>query len=213
MDKQQFREQLIAMRQNYLSRLPEKIQSIRKIWMTYLESGQADQLALLRTSVHNLAGSGATFGYNQISDVAQKLEMLLGILLAQTETLSGVQQYQINSHLVALDISMRLISETAYRQLDEDGQGTQNIPLPAQANKVLFLVDDDAGFSRQFAIRVGQHGCTVHTFSGASELERALTQQRPNAIVMDMILPQGEFMGVLDRLVPTGDVDPHPERN
>ena len=192
----EFRTQLAVMRQNYLAQLPEKINHIHQIWVNYLESRLDKNLLLqLRTAVHNLAGSGATFGCGPVSDVAERLEMLLSILLTQTTLLSVVQQGQIKSYLVALDFALKQVSAPGFCALTDVGD-TQHTELKSgKSGKLLFLVEDDIAFAQQFAVRMAQYDYIVRRFVDKQELEQALVAQRPVAMVVDMSLPQGEFAG------------------
>ena len=196
MSNPSFQAQLAAMRQNYLNLLPEKISLINQIWLGCLASGlDKTQLAQMRTSVHNLAGSGATFGFSAISDVAENLEILFKVMLAQPTSISGVQQDQIQSNLIALDIALKQVAASHLNALAQVAQmKPDDLPL-ADSGKLVFLVDDDVEFAGQLSVHLARQGYTVCIYVSAHELKQALVTQRPAVIIMDMMLPQGEFAG------------------
>ena len=77
--------------------------------------------------------------------------------------------------------------------------------------KTLYLVEDDEHFAQIFSSRVAQHGYATRVLGGAEELRSALAQMRPTAIVMDMILPEGELAGAqIIRELNQGEEQPVP---
>lgn len=72
---------LNALRAGYLADLPAKLAAIEAAW-TAARTGGRDELLALRALAHNLAGSGAVFGYRDLSIAAAAVEAQLDHLLA-----------------------------------------------------------------------------------------------------------------------------------
>lgn len=72
---------LAALRRDYAARLDSTMIGIARDWNAWRE-GDRDAGVRLRREVHRLYGSGATFGYRDITVVAGKLERLLDKALA-----------------------------------------------------------------------------------------------------------------------------------
>lgn len=72
------RKRLEALRRAYVEQLPARVQAIEESW-SGLRCGQwsMETLSELSRQVHGLAGSGATFGYAEISDKAHRLELVM----------------------------------------------------------------------------------------------------------------------------------------
>lgn len=87
--KQQFKE----LQREYASRLPQKILDLEKMWRDVLNSDEtAVQLAKFRRMVHSIAGSGETFGFKDITDIARQLEVQLDMIIVEgAETVSDHQ--------------------------------------------------------------------------------------------------------------------------
>lgn len=201
MDNPQFQERLKALRQSYLAQLPEKMWQIRQIWDTRAEGNAADQLAEMRRQVHNLAGSGATFGCQSVGEAARHLELLLNDILAETEPVSDSQGKQIAVDLDKLDVAVgqccakpEANAGKPLPQLERRAQPRSPVVTPKE--RVLFLVDDDAEFAQQFVGRLAQHDYQVQVFVDFEALADALKIVTPIALVMDMVLPSGELGGV-----------------
>jgi len=207
MEAEQFRQRLFVMRQEYLSQLPDKIQQIRDIWEDWLQSGQPHgTLTELRRLAHNLAGSGATFGCEEISAVAGRLEGLIGILLEQKITLAKPQLEQFNSILDTLD---QALMQTRAATAPSTHSAAPSIAQGEES--LIYLVEDDPHFAHVFTSRLEQPGYTVRVFTQGYELRCALDEARPAAIVMDMILPEGELAGAqITKTINTGEARPVP---
>lgn len=73
-----WQEKLAYLRTAYAQALPEKLKQIDAAALDWYKTPTSrDKLEALYLLVHNLAGSGATFGFTDISKNAQILEHLL----------------------------------------------------------------------------------------------------------------------------------------
>ena len=93
-------DQLMDLQQDYASRLPGKIIELEQIWERILsQSNTKNDLALLRRKVHNLAGSGTTFGFKQISEYARQLELQVDMIISEGEKTIAQRKNKINELL------------------------------------------------------------------------------------------------------------------
>lgn len=73
-----WQEKLAYLRTAYAQALPEKLKQIDAAALDWYKTPTSrDKLEALYLLVHNLAGSGATFGFTELSNNAQILEHLL----------------------------------------------------------------------------------------------------------------------------------------
>ena len=73
---------LAVIRRAYIAELPRKITDLNLAWNdAQANDWQPVQVQVLHRLVHNLAGSGATFGFSVVSDCARALESALRVLL------------------------------------------------------------------------------------------------------------------------------------
>src|SRR5258705_9071070 len=71
-------ERLESLRARYAARVQEKIEQIEEIWRGLARGAWNDEAAqTLQRMLHNLVGSGATFGFPAISERARALDLLL----------------------------------------------------------------------------------------------------------------------------------------
>ncbi|MDH4276273.1 MAG: Hpt domain-containing protein, partial [Gammaproteobacteria bacterium] len=72
-------EQLQVLRQQYVGQLPKKFAEIAEHWRQLRAQDDATLRATLHRLTHSLAGSGATYGFPDISTAARRAENLFKI--------------------------------------------------------------------------------------------------------------------------------------
>ena len=76
MKQADFQVALIALRDEYQSNLPAKIQQLEELWRGLCEDAwDVEAFHLFTRLAHSLAGSGATYGFVQVSQAARALEV------------------------------------------------------------------------------------------------------------------------------------------
>jgi multidomain signaling protein FimX len=91
---------LAALREDYRSQLGPLVESMHEDWWRCRSRRDPVAAARLHQSAHRLYGSGATFGFPELSDVAAELEEQLDKAFA--EGLAGESVQQIEQCLQAL---------------------------------------------------------------------------------------------------------------
>lgn len=209
MDNIEYKNHMTALRKTYESNLPARVNHIRIFWDNCLKIGgysEAD-LADMRFSLHKLAGSGATFGYPVVSEVAERLELLLKILSENHEVPSQTQKDQIQSQLVTLS-AMRFYTQTddIEETPNADELVANNAALPGTESRVLYIVDDDIEYSNLLGLELSKFCFKPYLFSSSAEFEQAYKKLKPDVILMDMALDEGIYAGAeVTRRINTGD--------
>ena len=67
-------EAFLALQREYLAELPARLDELRADVAAF-RAGQAESAASLKTRLHRLAGSGGSYGFPEISEVARELEL------------------------------------------------------------------------------------------------------------------------------------------
>lgn len=103
--KQNIEQQLTALKQYYLSKLPGKIEAIEQAWLEYLNHPDHDNLQILYRQTHNMSGSAGTYGYKELGDTAKKI----GKLLREQQHLDEEHKEKINALITRLKDTCRKI--------------------------------------------------------------------------------------------------------
>ena len=158
------------LQQKYLASLAEKLAELKELAKEYQ---QGDKLAepKLRTIAHTLHGSGATFGYPQLSTTAKATE-----LASQNELLAKTNE------LVAVISEITAQAGTLARDV-------QNI----------LIIDDDTDFADTlmagFALLGGRY--RVFHADTAGKAQEFLVKQRFSLIMLDLVMPDRDGRDLL----------------
>ena len=94
---------LNALYADYQQQLPERIcYIVQQFEMYCAPSSSPTALSNLHHALHQLAGSGATFGHTEMGSIARRWEHLTRSLLTASAAASSPQQQEMRSLLVQL---------------------------------------------------------------------------------------------------------------
>lgn len=80
-DMERMHRELHRLRQAYVRNLPDKLATIAELWQQMQQHWSRETCELLHRNVHGLAGSGATYGLEELGTAACRLEQRLLALL------------------------------------------------------------------------------------------------------------------------------------
>jgi HPt (histidine-containing phosphotransfer) domain-containing protein len=76
-------DKLSAIHTSYENKLQLKIHEIQSLWDNLMMNWNTEELTKCHSLVHTLHGSAGTFGFNEVSTQARKLEIILKEILDQ----------------------------------------------------------------------------------------------------------------------------------
>ncbi len=186
------------LRASFLAQLPPRIEQCRNS-LARLSSGAEGQEELQRLHLlfHTIKGSGASFGFAVIAEIAQHGEMVLREILDHhqpvTDELLGVlhQQLQTLEAAQAQDASPGLTEEPNFALPMHIEQAAID-----RDQRFVYLCDDDPDQVNQLASQLGCFGYRIVPFTALSDLRQALQgHPLPAAIIMDIMFPEGATAG------------------
>lgn len=185
---------LAEFRAQYLKQLDQRLAAIRAAFAGLDPAAwQVEQARTLHRLVHGLTGSAGTFGLAAVSDAARRLENALANTLDSGQAPDAATWQAIAE---ALD---RLERRVAF-SLTSDAQelpSPELLPRPQRA-PLIHLVEDDLPQAEFLRLRLMSHGFRVRHFSDPADFSaiiRSKLDERPAAVVMDMIFAQGDTAG------------------
>lgn len=179
--------QLHLMRDRYAADLPLRIENLRALQAQLSKRYDAAVLEELHRGVHGLTGSGKTYGFSKLSEEAARFETVLQCALKEGVTPDAIG---VEAH----------IRRIAAYSLAPDGQPAPfeehllaaYSPWRGSENRLIYLVEDDAAFASDVALQIGTFGYTVEVLQNTAALREAVLREAPAAIVVDVMLPEGE---------------------
>lgn len=184
----------------FLQELPERVRSMETIWES-IESGQftRENLENLRREAHTVRGESATFGFLWISQAAETVETSMKTLMDS----------KANGERPEVGRQIREVLKTYERYSFETLPDIPNIvpdaesPSPGEDRRLIFLVEDDEGLAKAMAMQLGHYGYEVTVFNSLDDLHRQIRERSPIAVVMDIIIDEGDMAGtdfIIDEL-------------
>ncbi len=181
-------QRLRSLRRAYAQQLPHRIAQIESASRALPEIGWRDALRSLRLMAHSLAGSGAIFGYDRLSEKARNLVSMLAQIEATEE-----EQDLDRDRLMAEVAELR---EACFDAEDHDGTGEIEaaamtnddrdvLPFePTKSRRLLFLVTRNSSLAADLSFQLGCFGYLVRAFADAREpLERL--DESPAVLIVD----------------------------
>lgn len=195
LDPAELHAKLQLLSETYAAQLPQKLRQIEQA-LDQLPATAWDEAGfqvLLRV-VHGLIGSGKTFGFVSLSDVARQLEIYLRQLALDKTVISVEQRNHILEAIETLHqgAAHRDGPMTAQSELIAVVQPGQNIAVPRR----IFVVEDEQELAEELKIQLGYFGYEVSVFNVLEDFRLALQQTSNVVVLMDVTFPEDPLGGV-----------------
>ncbi len=188
-------DQLRVLRDGFAEAIPEKMAEIEAVWASVESNGErgiglgGTEFQVLYRLAHSLVGNSGTFGFNDISECARTLESAL----AEKAPNSKLQE-AIKNLREAAARALRF-SPPRPEYLDFPLSPLSNVSSAFSKPPLVLLVDDDEYFSGELLLQLEGYGYQVKQCRSLTEVPAALEVEMPDALVMDIIHPEGELAG------------------
>lgn len=172
-------EQLRLLSAGYAEKLPGKLVQILALWRAVRDDDALlwppETLSNLHRLVHSLAGSGATFGFAEVSRHARRAEVVLKPLAVRGTAPDATQRREIEAALLDLE-------RVAGEPLGSD------IEIPARAKRELVLLTDNPEGVKSWVPALEAFGYSLRICASAQSFRLAL-QSPLVALVVDCQVP------------------------
>ena len=185
-DEQSLQAKLEALRQNFIAQLPQRLALLESGLAKWRQAWDENELSEFHRTAHTLTGAGATFGCDELSQVARQLEQQL---------LTPEQAKQLDVVESLLDKVRHAIHDAKPKDTMEIEVPSVQVPAPS-LGKTVYILEDEEENSRNLAIQLEHFGYEAKWFSSTAALAKAVQQKRPALIIADIILPEGELAGI-----------------
>lgn len=161
----------------YRTNLPNKIEAIARLWQNQKKIWDLNQFTILHREVHSLCGSSGTYGYQELSKSARKLELLLKDILCR-ETFTDEEKINITKQITQLKSLLADESSqnetTLEKELSELGR-----------NNIIYILDTDDILVNQLTENLKLLGYVPSFISDIITLRLAVINKSPVAVIMN----------------------------
>ena len=179
-------DKLRALRIDYHAMLPTRLAGIREEFARVRQNpGEARVLVNFHRLAHNMNGSGASYGFHEISRAAGEVERFVRFLLDSAATVDDSTLQELDTLIDALAAQVDAAVEPESLPLPLDR------PALAEVRSRVFLLEDDAATARSVREQLGTHGYEVAAFSRTADFLDAMEDELPDALILNTMLPDG----------------------
>lgn len=193
----------------YMARLKSSTEAISNILaQQQLKAMSKDDLARAQSMVHNLAGSGTTFGFPEVTSTSQKAETFIEKLMrgmSAEDTLSA-------EDFAGLETVMTAVSTACTEALNKQEQTPGYSPAVADSLRkpqepfFIMIVDDDPHLSGLLSMKLQQRGIRVSVAESGERAMDSISRNRPDLIILDISMPGMSGHEVLRRVKQTSEL-------
>lgn len=179
----------------YAAQLPEKFSQLEQVWNKLpRESWDEEEFQKLHRMAHSLTGSGKTFGFSALSDVARNLENDLKLFMQAKIALNEKQRNHIES----------LISELRQVAISADASSGDMSGLVAVAPRNqsedsmrrIYIVEDNVSFAENLKNQLSYFDYDVSVFNTLADFKTSLQKNDDAVVLMDISFPEDSWGGV-----------------
>jgi len=189
-------QRLANIKSTYIEALPDKLNQIDQLWNKLrFFNWSSDDLKMLFTMVHTLAGNGKTFGFEKLSVCAQKAAGQLQAYLTSGDIPNASQQNEISRLIEQLVQSASKNSQTDKSDTSAEIKIKTSLTRSAHC---IYIVDDDEHTADFLSAQLESSGYQVESFYNVSDVIQRIKENIPSALVMDIMFPgETSMQGIL----------------
>lgn len=182
-------QKLAVLRSSYAAKLPDKLEKIEEAYAPLSSEPSAEKtrhaLDALHRLSHKLAGSGETFGFKNLSDIARQIEEVCASLLKMDDLPSSRQCQELGKLLKILRTAASGAPNVppAAKEAVEDGGEKSG---EGKEKKTVLCAVEDSALEAKLKMELSNFGFQVRTLSHYAELGDKLKELRPTALVLDL---------------------------
>ncbi len=201
-------EKLSELRRNYAETLPGKVRDLEAAWDCLPAQGwDAAELRHLHIGVHGVAGTGATLGFRELSDLAKQLELIIEDLLDQGRPAGAEEQTRVRQLLALLHKATAApAGDTRPAPTLPDAHWSSTPPaggeirtVPTRRGRRIVLAERASDNAGEIAHQLGHFGYEVEVVADAESLSAA-ARHKPAVIITAVDLAEAWLAEDTDRL-------------
>lgn len=192
-EQSKLEQQLAKLHQQYMERLQADIPVLAsQVGALVTLSNQSDWRAIilpLKHKFHTLAGSAGTFGLPQLGKLAKNLELQLKDWMAEESA----------PDLSAINSFMTIFQQVQYAH--QSGHQVMNLTsarldLLHDHKALIYVLEDDEETAQHLTLTLATFGYEIQSYTRIAELDIALKTKLPDALILDISLPDEEQSGL-----------------
>ncbi|MGQ9477432.1 MAG: diguanylate cyclase [Candidatus Bipolaricaulia bacterium] len=179
-------DELEGLRRLYLEEVRGALKSLKGLLSELEADPQASgPLTALRERAHRLKGSGGSYGYPRLSELAQEMEEALQIQ-SQSRPLAALELERLQAILGEMERELQRAEGKPLSGEDDDHPK----PAPDEKRPKVAVVDDDPYLLELVGGHLRQAGFATKALQDPTEALAALKEFKPDLLLLDIEMPR-----------------------
>ncbi|MBF0273012.1 MAG: diguanylate cyclase [Magnetococcales bacterium] len=212
--KPSVQEKIARLRATFIGQLPERIAVARNL-LARLKAKPTDPAVIeeIHRFFHGLKGTGRSFGLHQLGVAASQAENWTAKRIESQSGAIGAEWLDQLEKYLDLIASMAEKQEPSQTGPQEETRSVREESNPADGmdrrGRMVYICDDDVLTLEQLASQLRCFGFKTMTFNDPRTLHAAVMNRRPDAVIMDIMFPQGHEAGTDAMAILKGEIEPN----
>jgi len=191
-------QKLAKLRDLYARELPLRVEDLISRWEVFnAKPDSVDEIEEQIRAFHTLAGSGASYGYPEVTRLCRDIENIMQLCQQTSIPLDSSQGRDIEEKLSEL----KQVAQQEPQDIINAVEGLSRVGNHKEEyTSLIYVLEDDKMLSEELSTHLGIYGYKVRTFETAEVFAKAFQKQRPDLLVIDIFLPDADGTSVLKRL-------------
>lgn len=196
-------DKIASLRASFIEQLPARMAEAHLLFERLrAESGAGEAARSLHRYLHNTKGSAASFGFHELSALSGQAEEIAKAMLEKTGALTDEHWRRLGECLVDME---QILEQSLLQKNNAPGAtgqppsfempSTKNAEDPLSNERLVYICDDETLTAEQLAAQLQCFGYQTVLFTHTADLRDAVLNKRPDAVIMDIIFPEGRSEG------------------
>lgn len=188
-------DKVSRLRNMFVEQLPERLADARKSYEALRADHNNREMATsLHRNLHSIHGTGASFGFLEISALAKSGEKLITAIMEDAAAATPENWRQLADSLVAMEkmIETPLLQAGTNREQSAVAASQNAAPvLKPASERLVYICDEEPTQAEQLGKQLFCFGYRVSIYTEAASLQQAILAHTPDVVVMDVMFPLG----------------------
>ena len=151
---------------------------------------QLQHLQRLRDQLHKLAGAAGTFGFSSLGQRARELEQ------EADQWLDILQKEQQSLHDFSDSLQQLASQQFQAEHNTAPASRAAKMPRPSVSERRIYILEDQVSIGENMRLTLNNFGYQAEHFTRIADLDRALETHLPDALIVDVNLPDEALTGL-----------------